>query len=125
MSFKEKFVKYLTEGIPVHINKDEVHLFYKSLKDFVNDADNNFMAFYLDGDDEVVISDLTKDYLRVNYENDKIVFRQPALGDIKESTTSIFATGQAFLGVLIFIESIAPSEDSSFISEKYNDQWKF
>ena len=125
MTFKDKFVKYLTEGIPVHIPDDEVTLFYSALKDFIDNADNPFMAFYNDGDKEVVISDLIKDYLRVSYKDDKIIFRQPEFGDIKESPTNIFVTGQAFLGVLIFIESISPSEDSSFIDTINHDLRKF
>ena len=125
MSFKEKFVKYLTEGIPVHIADDEVHLFYKTLKEFIDNADNQFMAFYSKGDDEVTISDIKKDYLRVSYEKDNVIFKQPRYSTIQESQESITITGQAFLGVLVFIESMSPSEDSNFISEKYNDQWKF
>ena len=109
MSFKEKFVKYLTDGIPVHIPEDEVFIFYRELKDFIDNADNKFMAFYEEGENKLTISDISKDYLYVSYEDDKI----------------IFIAGQAFLGVVIFIESITPSEDSNFISAKHNDQWKF
>jgi hypothetical protein len=125
MLFREKFIKYLTEGIPVHIADDEVHLFYKSLKEFIDNADNQFMAFYSEGNDEVTISDIKKDYLRVSYEKDNVIFKQPRYSTIQESQESITITGQAFLGVLVFIESMSPSEDSNFISEKYNDQWKF
>ena len=125
MLFREKFIKYLTEGIPVHIADDEVHLFYKSLKEFIDNADNQFMAFYSKGDDEVTISDIKKDYLRVSYEKDNVIFKQPQYGTIQESQESIMITGQAFLGVLVFIESMSPSEDSNFISENHNDQWKF
>lgn len=124
-SFKEKFVKYLTEGIPVHIPEDEVFIFYRELKDFIDKADNKFMAFYEEGENKLTISDISKDYLYVSYEDDKIIFRQPLHGNILESQENILISGQAFLGVVIFIESITPSEDSNFISEKHNDQWKF
>ena len=125
MQFKEKFVKYLTEGIPVHIPEDEVFIFYRELKDFIDKADNKFMAFYEEGENKLTISDISKDYLYVSYEDDKIIFRQPLHGNILESQENILIAGQAFLGVVIFIESITPSEDSNFISEKHNDQWKF
>ena len=124
-SFKEKFVKYLTEGIPVHIPEDEVFIFYRELKDFIDKADNKFMAFYEEGENKLTISDISKDYLYVSYEDDKIIFRQPLHANILESQENILISGQAFLGVVIFIESITPSEDSNFISEKHNDQWKF
>ena len=124
-SFKEKFVKYLTEGIPVHIPEDEVFIFYRELKDFIDKADNKFMAFYEEGENKLTISDISKDYLYVSYEDDKIIFRQPLHANILESQENIMIAGQAFLGVVIFIESITPSEDSNFISEKHNDQWKF
>lgn len=124
-SFKEKFVKYLTDGIPVHIPEDEVFIFYRELKDFIDKADNKFMAFYEEGENKLTISDISKDYLYVSYEDDKIIFRQPLHGNILESQENILIAGQAFLGVVIFIESITPSEDSNFISEKHNDQWKF
>jgi len=125
MQFKEKFVKYLTEGIPVHIPEDEVFIFYRELKDFIDNADNKFMAFYEEGENKLTISDISKDYLYVSYEDDKIIFRQPLHANILESQENILIAGQAFLGVVIFIESITPSEDSNFISEKHNDQWKF
>ena len=125
MSFKEKFVKYLTDGIPVHIPEDEVFIFYRELKDFIDNADNKFMAFYEEGENKLTISDISKDYLYVSYEDDKIIFRQPPHANILESQENILIAGQAFLGVVIFIESITPSEDSNFISEKHNDQWKF
>ena len=125
MLFKEKFVKYLTEGIPVHIPEDEVFIFYRELKDFIDKADNKFMAFYEEGENKLTISDISKDYLYVSYEDDKIIFRQPLHANILESQENILIAGQAFLGVVIFIESITPSEDSNFISEKHNDQWKF
>ena len=124
-SFKEKFVKYLTGGIPVHIPEDEVFIFYRELKDFIDKADNKFMAFYEEGENKLTISDISKDYLYVSYEDDKIIFRQPLHANILESQENILIAGQAFLGVVIFIESITPSEDSNFISEKHNDQWKF
>tara|TARA_R110001599_G_scaffold3741_1_gene20537 strand:+ start:56 stop:439 length:384 start_codon:yes stop_codon:yes gene_type:complete len=124
-SFKEKFVKYLTDGIPVHIPEDEVFIFYRELKDFIDKADNKFMAFYEEGENKLTISDISKDYLYVSYEDDKIIFRQPLHANILESQENILIAGQAFLGVVIFIESITPSEDSNFISEKHNDQWKF
>ena len=124
-SFKEKFVKYLTDGIPVHIPEDEVFIFYRELKDFIDNTDNNFMAFYEEGDNKLTISDILKDYLHVSYEDDKIIFKQPPYTNMLDSQESTLITGQAFLGVVIFIESIIPSEDSNFISEKHNDQWKF
>mgnify|MGYP003649902328 FL=1 len=125
MQFKEKFVKYLTEGIPVHIPEDEVFIFYRELKDFIDKTDNKFMAFYEEGENKLTISDISKDYLYVSYEDDKIIFRQPLHANILESQENILIAGQAFLGVVIFIESITPSEDSNFISAKHNDQWKF
>jgi hypothetical protein len=124
-SFKEKFVKYLTDGIPVHIPEDEVFIFYRELKDFIDNADNNFMAFYEEGENNLTISDISRDYLHISYEDDKIIFKQPPYVNILESQENILIVGQAFLGVVIFIESITPSEDSNFISEKHNDQWKF
>jgi len=142
MLFREKFIKYLTDGIPVHIPEDEVFLFYNALKDFIDNADNQFMAFYSDGDAELMISDIGKDYLRVRYENEKIVFRQPIQDDVSkfevyvkqheklakanfEAEGNILMAGQAFLGVVMFIESISPSEDSNFIESIRHDTRKF
>tara|TARA_R110001592_G_scaffold270776_5_gene537217 strand:+ start:519 stop:899 length:381 start_codon:yes stop_codon:yes gene_type:complete len=126
MFFREKFIKYLTDGIPVHIPEDEVFLFYNALKDFIDNADNQFMAFYSDGDEELMISDIGKDYLRVSYDNEKIVFRQPLQDDVhQESQGNLLITGQAFLGVVMFIETISPSEDSNFIESIRHDTRKF
>ena len=125
MLFREKFIKYLTDGIPVHIPEDEVFLFYNALKDFIENADNQFMSFYSDDDKELMISDIGKDYLRVSYENEKIVFRQPIPCDVQESQGNMLITGQAFLGVVMFIESISPSEDSNFIESIRHDTRKF
>ena len=72
--FRTKFVSYLANGIPVSIVDDEIPLFYKALSNYINDAKNDFMAFYSLGDDCVVLSDLQDDYLRVSYEKDKIEF---------------------------------------------------
>ena len=72
--FRTKFVSYLANGIPVSIADDEIPLFYKALSNYINDAKNDFMAFYSLGDDCVVLSDRQDDYLRVAYEKDKIEF---------------------------------------------------
>ena len=125
MIFKEKFVKYLTDGIPIHIPDDEVFIFYKELKNFINKADNDFIGFYETGDEEVVISDISQDYLRISYSDNKIIFKQPAFSSIKDSVHNLFMAGQAFLGVIVFIESLSPSEDSTFIETINNDIRQF
>tara|TARA_R110001583_G_scaffold162507_1_gene314726 strand:+ start:274 stop:645 length:372 start_codon:yes stop_codon:yes gene_type:complete len=123
MSVKEKFVNYLTEGMPIHIPDDEVVLFYKSLKSFIDDANNDFMAFYLEGDEDLIISDINHDYLRVCYEDDKIIFKHAQPGSLEETPDQLLIAGQAFLGVLVFIESIVPSEDAVFIESRRYDKW--
>ena len=66
--FREKFVKYLSEGIPISIADDEIPLFYRSLSDYINNTDNDYMAFHQPADDFVVVSDRQHDYIRVVYE---------------------------------------------------------
>lgn len=122
LDFKSKFVKYLTEGMNIHIAEDEVPLFYKALSDYVNDADNDFMSFHTTLDDHVLISDKIDDYLRVFYNSGKVEF----LSASPDSREIGYAKrmGEAFLGVVLFIESMSPSEDSKFIPRVYHDQWQ-
>jgi len=124
MSFSKKFVKYLTEGMPIHIPEDEVFLFYNALKEFFNTANNAFVAFYEDGDEALIISDDDKDYLKVIYSDDNISFRHATPDSILDSPAEIIIAGQAFLGVIIFIERLSPSEDTELILRSQNDRWK-
>lgn len=124
-SFKAKFTKYLTEGIPVHISEDEVFLFYEALDSFINEASNSFESYYLKGDDSLTICDKYAEYLNVSYEASKIVFRLPTSGTPIPLMTNDDhqLLGEAFLGVLLFVENLAPSGDLKVISEDYLDKW--
>jgi len=123
MKFREKFVKYLTEGMSIHIPEDEVFLFYNALEDFINTADNKFIAFYDINDESLVISDIDKDYLRIRYQADKIIFQHADPASMLDTHVDLIIAGQAFLGVIIFIEQLSPSEDTQFILQRQNDQW--
>ena len=124
--FRTKFVSYLANGIPVSIADDEIPLFYKALSNYINDAKNDFMAFYGLGDDCVVLSDRQDDYLRVSYEKDKIEFFTIAnqINTQDDPLSYQKKLGEAFLGVVLFVESMSPSEDSLFIPEAFHDKWK-
>ena len=122
---KEKFVKYLTEGIDVHIPDDEIEMFYKSVTEFINEAPNEFEAYHLKNEGCVLISDKYLDYIKFFYENDKVLFKHVhATNESFYDSEFVLKMGLAFLGVLIFIESLAPSEDSALISRKHHDQWR-
>ena len=122
---QQKFVKYLTEGIEVHIPDDEVQVFYKTITDFINEAHNDFEAYYLDNDGHVLICDKYIDYIKFCYENNRIIFKHVhASNESYHDSDFVLNMGLAFLGVVIFIESIAPSEDSLIISRKHHDQWR-
>ena len=122
---QQKFVKYLSEGIDIHIDDDEVDIFYKTITDFINQAHNNFEAYYFDQDEYVLICDKYTEYIKVSYVNDKIIFKH-ANNNNELFYDSDFALnmGLAFLGVIIFIESLSPTEDSLVISPKHYDQWR-
>ena len=123
---QQKFIKYLTDGIDVHIPEDEVDIFYKTITDFINESHNDFEAYYFDKEEYVLISDKYSDYIKFSYSNNKIVFRHVSVNNLNDYHDSDFTLnmGLAFLGVIIFIESMAPSEDSLIISPKHYDQWR-
>ena len=123
---RQKFIEYLTNGIEIHIPDDEVHLFYKTVTDFINDAHNDFEAYYFDKDEYVLIADKYTDYIKFSYSNNKIIFKHASSSIIDPLQDSDFVLnmGLAFLGVVIFIESMSPSEDSASISQKHYDQWR-
>mgnify|MGYP003650452268 CR=1 FL=1 len=124
-TFKAKFVEYLTNGLPIHISDDEVCTFYNILADFIDNADNEFMGLHLKEEECVLISDQYTDYLKVSYEDNKIIFQHanPKSYLIHDSDLML-KVGMAFIGVLIFIESNAPSSDKNNISRKHYDQWR-
>lgn len=122
---KNKFVKYLTEGIDIHIPNDEVDMFYDFVTKFINEADNDFEAYFIREDEKVLICDKYFDYLKFNYKNNKIVFEHAVAGsDYDRDPEYILKMGLAFVGVLVFIESLAPSEDSTIIFPEHYDKWK-
>jgi hypothetical protein len=124
-SFKEKFVDYLTNGLPIHIPDDEVTIFYKVLSDFIEKADNEFEGYYLKEDGYVLIADKYTDYLKVSYKDNKIIFQHANSVEYKTfDSDTMLQMGLAFIGVLVFIESMTPSTDSNNIAPKHYDQWR-
>jgi len=124
-TFQEKFVEYLTNGLPIHIPDDEVRTFYKVLSDFIDNADNEFEGYYLKEDGYVLIADKYTDYLKVSYKDNKVIFQHANPEDYRNfDSDSMLQMGLAFIGVLIFIESMTPSDDSNNIAPKHYDQWR-
>ena len=121
--FRQKFITYLTEGIDIHIPDDEVYMFYEHLGNFINNADNSFDSFYSMGEDQLAICDSYMTYLLVKYANNKIQFRKTS-DLISKDPRSILRGAQAFVGVLLFIESLSPTIDGDIIPEAYHDQWR-
>ena len=125
--FRSRFIEYLTDGMPIKIADDETPIFYQELDKFINTADNDFESSYLKDSEVLSISDKFIDYLTVKYEDSKIVFRTtehtslPALLIDPETRQRM---AEAFIGVLLFVEGISPSEDSKIIPEVYSDKWK-
>ena len=111
--------------MPVHIEESEVFMFYEELDKFINEAPNDYQSLYLKGDDNLTICDKFTDYLNVSYEKSKIVFRlstsSPEVAFMDEDYR--LRIGESFLGVLLFVENMAPSDDIKIISEKYLDKW--
>lgn len=125
MMMQQKFVKYLTEGIDIHIAEDEIEIFYKEVTDFINKADNQFEAYYMKLDEYVLISDKYTDYIKFSYSNNKIIFKHANNTEAAfQDSDFVLNMGLSFLGILIFIESLSPSEDSLVISRKHYDQWR-
>ena len=124
-AFRSKFVEYLANGIPVQISNEDKPVFYKELANFINKANNDFESFYSERGEELFISDSTIDYLTVSYEDSKIIFRTTSqTSKFKLSDPYIkHRLGEAFIGVVLFVESIAPSSDSGQIPREYHDQW--
>ena len=122
---KQKFTEYLTQGIDIHIPDDEVETFYKMITKFINSAENNFEAYFMELDGYVLICDKFTDYLKFKYEDDKIIIMH-AHPNSEHYYDSEFALkmGLAFIGVVVFIESFAPSEVGSFIAKNHYDQWQ-
>lgn len=122
---RQKFVNYLSEGIPTLIPEDEVVLFYESLSSFINNAPNGYDAFYEKGDNFLVVSEGWDSHLKILYDNNLIQFRHPGLSKSVRtlSEKNVRKMGEAFVGVLIFLESINPTIDSTLIEEKHYDQW--
>lgn len=124
-AFRRKFVDYLSDGLPVKINDDEVHNFYDALSSFINKSNTKYGSCYDKIEASVLIFDNHVDYLTVKYENKKIIFRTTSqTSNVRnldlETTKSL---GEAFLGVVLFIETISPSEDSNLIARGYSDKW--
>ena len=124
-NFRDKFVDYLTSGIPVSIASDEVSLFYQQLSESVNDAPNDISALYLKNDDSILLSDNYIDYLRVSFKDDRIIFKTTEFTKHQNmlDAPSAKKMGEAFLGVVFFVESISPSTDSDIIPREYHDKW--
>ncbi len=122
---REKIIKYLTEGIDIHIPEDEVQTFYDLVTKYINEADNEFEAFFFPSEEYVLISDKYTDYLKCTYENNKIIFLHAnSDNEFYRDPEFTLKAGLAFIGVLLFIESFAPSSDSAYISQKHYDQWR-
>lgn len=123
--FRNRFIDYMTNGMPVHIEDSEVFIFYEELDRFINEAPNDFQSYYLKGEDNLTVCDKFTEYLNVSYEESKLVFKLPPgtagvtfmEGDHKQ------LVGEAFLGILLFVEKHAPSDDIKVISEGYLDKW--
>ena len=124
-SFRDKFASYLTNGLPVKIENEELPDFYKALDTFVNKSDSDFSSFYIPSDNKLAICDKYIDYLTVSYEDEMLVFRTTDqtsnLRQMDEMTRK--KLGEAFLGVVLFVESLSPSEDLHLISRSYSDKW--
>ena len=125
MPFKQKFVDYLVDGLPVSILSEEVPVFYKELDMFVNTAPNDFEASYSSTQNCLSIYDKYTEYLSVSYDDSRIIFRSDLQQSIQNhpDPETIMKMGEAFLGVIIFVESIAPSADSRVIPGYYRDKW--
>ena len=107
------------------IASDEVSLFYQQLSEFVNDAPNDISALYLKNDDSILLSDNYIDYLRVSFKDDRIIFKTTEFTKHQNmlDAPSAKKMGEAFLGVVFFVESISPSTDSDIIPREYHDKW--
>ncbi len=123
--FRERFIKYLSHGIPIHIPDDEVFLFFEKLDEFVNNAGNSFESIYYKGENELVICNGFSEYIRVSYENDHVIFKTTSLtsNPAKMSQEDVRKMGESFMGVVLFLESVSPSEDSKDIPREFHDQW--
>ena len=123
--FRERFVKYLSRGIPVHIPDDEVFLFFEKLDQFVNKAGNSFESIYRKGEDELVICSGSSEYIRVSYENNHVIFKTTLLtsNPTKMNQEDVRRMGESFMGVVLFLESVSPTEDSKDIPREFHDQW--
>ena len=124
-NFRSKFVDYLANGIPVQISEEDRPVFYNELDKFINSSKNEFESFYSKSDDKLFISDKLVDYLSVSYEDARIIFRTTSQTG-ESSTRDKYVQkkmAEAFVGVVLFVESIAPSGDSNFIPEHLHDQW--
>ena len=123
---RSKFVEYMTEGIPVEIPPEDQETFYVELDKFINSANNDFESVYNKTMERVSIYDKFFDYLNVSYQDSRIIFmtsNQPAGAFSQIDKETQRKIGEAFLGVVLFVESIAPSEDSNLIPRKYHDSW--
>ena len=124
--FRKKFVQYLANGIPVEISEEDIPIFYKRLDEFINTANNGFESFYIKDEERLFISDKMYDYLTVSYEDSKIVFRtteQTSIPALLNEHMIRKKMAEAFIGVILFVETIAPSEDSNIIDRIYRDKW--
>ena len=124
--FRKKFVQYLANGIPVEISEEDIPIFYKRLDEFINTANNEFESFYIKDEERLFISDKMYDYLTVSYEDSKIVFRtteQTSIPALLNEHMIRKKMAEAFIGVILFVETIAPSEDSNIIDRIYRDKW--
>ena len=120
---KQKFVKYMVEGVPAILASDEVELFYDHLTDYVNQCDNSFSCFPDKKSKSVTIGDEANEYLRVLYEDEKIVFERVD-GYFKGEPEEYFIKmGQAWLGVMFFLETVSPTGELESVPKVYHDQW--
>ena len=124
---RAKFIEYFSNGIPVYISDEEKHDFYKNLNNFINDADNEYESLYTKYDDYLSICDKFVNYITVSYENSRINFRttsetsMPAAFMPDDTKVKL---AEILLGVVIFVEKHAPSDDLSSIPGRYHDRWK-
>tara|TARA_Y100000593_G_C4296676_1_gene331036 strand:- start:1652 stop:2038 length:387 start_codon:yes stop_codon:yes gene_type:complete len=126
MSFKQKFIEYLSNGMPVHIPDDEVSLFYKELSKSINNSSKqDFKSTYLKIDDCVVISDKFIDYLKVSYINNKVIFRTTdhTKDQFRVNREVARKMGEAFLIVYSFIEKALMKESSNQHNGSSSDNW--
>ncbi len=122
---RNKFVKYLTEGIDIHIPEDEVQIFYEMITQFINESNNDFEGIFLKDEENVLIADKYFDYIKFKYSENKIMFEHAHPSDSHYVDPEfVLNMGLAFVGVMVFIEKFAPSGDVAYIFPQHYDYWR-